>query len=53
MKPENLLVFRNYSVKIGDFGTAMKLMDRKDATYYINGMTKRYALPKIIEAFEA
>lgn len=25
MKPENLLIFRNYQVKLGDFGVSKKL----------------------------
>ena len=27
MKPENILIFKNYQVKLGDFGTALKLHD--------------------------
>ena len=52
MKPQNLLVFKNYNVKIGDFGTAMKLQTDPDALYYVKGYTKRYATSKIQQAFE-
>ena len=27
MKPENLLLFRDYKVKLGDFGVSLKLPD--------------------------
>jgi serine/threonine protein kinase len=47
MKPENLLIFKDYKVKLGDFGCALKLQNDEDKRdldeYYISGLTKFYS----------
>ena len=50
MKPENLLVFRNYKVKLGDFGVSMKL-DPSEESYYLKGLTKEYSLKSMNSKF--
>eukprot|EP00347_Sterkiella_histriomuscorum_P020593 403337218 len=53
MKPENLLIFRNQQVKIGDFGISIKLYkNHKNSKNYpnfykIRGYTRQYSLPYI------
>jgi hypothetical protein len=47
MKEANLLIFRDYQVKIGDFGTAIKmkelpLKDGEQDEYEIKGLTYGY-----------
>lgn len=44
MKPENVLIFRNYKVKVGDFGISFKMEERSN---YLKGITPDYALDKI------
>ena len=45
LKPHNLLVFRDMSVKFGDFGISVKIPDNADNSYkdYIKGITANYA----------
>jgi serine/threonine protein kinase len=45
MKPENLLVFRDYKVKLGDFGVSMKLPDdtKEDTEFILKGLTKQFS----------
>lgn len=54
MKPENLLVFRDYKVKLGDFGVSLKLPDTcTDKTeLYMRGGTKEYCIPKLYKIME-
>lgn len=54
MKPENLLVFRDYKVKLGDFGVSIKFPDtmNKDYEIFLKGLTREYALPAIQEKFD-
>lgn len=51
MKPENLLVFRNYKVKLGDFGVSIKLPDnvKEDTEIYMKGLTKEYSIPELYD----
>jgi hypothetical protein len=48
MKESNLLIFRDYSVKIGDFGVSIKmkgnpiLSQEKDDLYTLKGITLNY-----------
>lgn len=53
MKPENLLIFRDYRVKIGDFGVTMKLNDNSswDSLHTIKGLTNGYSHPDIVQKF--
>lgn len=52
MKPANLLIFRDYAVKIGDFGVSIKLSEELCGdSYYLKGLTKGYALPVLEEEF--
>jgi serine/threonine protein kinase len=52
MKPENVLIFRNMTLKIGDFGISLKLPDdvQDDDTFFINGYTSYYSMD-IIKTF--
>mmetsp|Transcript_24308 Transcript_24308/g.18489 ORF Transcript_24308/g.18489 Transcript_24308/m.18489 type:complete len:158 (-) Transcript_24308:2362-2835(-) len=53
MKEANLLVFRDYSVKLGDFGISLKLDENEDPSeevYDIKGVTPGYSLPQIEES---
>lgn len=50
-KLENLLVFLNYKIKIGDFGTAIKTTS-KNENFYLRGCTKDYSLSEIVEKFK-
>ena len=45
MKPENLLIFKDYKVKIGDFGVSMKFANDStdDSLAYVRGLTKEYS----------
>jgi len=48
MKEANLLLFRDYSQKLGDFGISMKLnedADPDDELYELKGATLGYTLP--------
>ena len=46
MKEANLLIFRDYSVKIGDFGISIKMKDNvkegESDEYSIKGLTPGY-----------
>jgi len=46
MKPQNLLVFRNERVKLGDFGICIKL-DPATEDYQLNGISVEYCSPLI------
>src|SRR5579875_3306431 len=39
MKPENLLLFKDYRIKLGDLGVSMKIPDHftQDSTIYLKG----------------
>ena len=55
MKEANLLVFRDYQVKIGDFGVSIKMKDlplKEDEAdeYEIKGLTPGY-ITDIIESY--
>ena len=41
MKPENLLVFMDYSVKLGDFGVSLNFNDSENGSY-LKGYTHDY-----------
>jgi len=48
MKEANLLVFRDYSVKLGDFGISIKIdpeLDPNEENYELKGVTPGYSLP--------
>eukprot|EP00347_Sterkiella_histriomuscorum_P010687 403375308 len=54
MKPQNLLVFRDQLVKIGDLGISIKAdprIDNSEKFYKLNGMTKSYCSHQIMSAF--
>jgi serine/threonine protein kinase len=52
MKPENLLIFKDYKVKLGDFGCSLKLNDDDSSNEYcISGLTKFYSSDKALKAF--
>jgi hypothetical protein len=55
MKEANLLIFRDYSVKIGDFGVSIKmkelpLKEGEDDEYEIKGLTPGY-ITDLIESY--
>lgn len=39
MKPENLLVFMDYAVKLGDFGVVIKMPKDDKSETYVKGCT--------------
>ena len=50
MKPENLLIFKNFNVKLGDFGISIKLPDNSYPDLeipMIKGYTNDYISEKI------
>ena len=49
MKPENLLLFKDYRIKLGDLGVSMKLPDNSTAetTMYLKGLTPTYAMKEV------
>jgi len=52
MKEQNLLIFRDYSVKLGDFGISIKLKHNDDPDeehYELRGLTKGYTIQSIAE----
>jgi serine/threonine protein kinase len=54
MKPENLLLFRNYQIKLGDFGVSFKLdesIDENEEVYLLSGLTQEYSLLSIKKKF--
>jgi serine/threonine protein kinase len=54
MKPQNLLVFRDYSVKIGDFGVSLKIPDGSpidECLFDLKGLTYDYSNKNIILKF--
>lgn len=56
MKEANLLVFRDYSVKIGDFGISIKMNDSPKEgeadEYDLKGLTKGYVTNLVQTYFE-
>ena len=54
MKPENLLVFRNLKVKLGDLGVSVKIPEviSDQTEIYLKGMTKEYSLEEVLSNFE-
>ena len=55
MKPQNLLIFRDMSVKLGDFGISIKLSEEAadEEEYEIKGVTKGYSSKQIIKKYDA
>ena len=53
MKPENLLVFRDFKVKLGDLGVSVKIPenDSDQNEIYLKGMTNEYSLEEVKDAF--
>jgi serine/threonine protein kinase len=51
MKAENLLLTRNYMVKIGDFGISIKL-NKKQKKFELKGLTMGMGLPEVDEGFK-
>jgi serine/threonine protein kinase len=44
MKPANILIFRDYLVKLGDFGISIKMnINEPDKTAYLKGRTEFYS----------
>lgn len=52
MKPHNLLIFKDYRVKIGDFGVSIKIPSDQNEqnSLYIRGLTPKYCSQDIIIA---
>lgn len=49
MKPENLLLFRDYRIKLGDLGVSMKIPEHltMDSPIYLKGLTPKYSLASL------
>ncbi|CDW76957.1 serine threonine protein kinase-like protein [Stylonychia lemnae] len=55
MKPQNLLIFRNMKVKVGDLGISFKLDSQIESNkqfYLLKGLTKLYSTEAAIKAME-
>ena len=54
MKPQNLLIFRDFSVKLGDFGIAIKIPTNESLDYKesLRGFTSGYCKDYIYELFK-
>mmetsp|Transcript_27253 Transcript_27253/g.26299 ORF Transcript_27253/g.26299 Transcript_27253/m.26299 type:complete len:80 (+) Transcript_27253:362-601(+) len=53
MKEANVLVFRDYLLKLGDFGVSIRLdpeADPEDEIYQLKGLTQGYTTEKILNA---
>ena len=52
LKPQNLLIFKDYSVKFGDFGCCIKFSDdsTEDTLAYVRGVTKEYSCKEVCKA---
>ena len=50
MKSENLLVFRDLKVKLGDLGVSIKIKDGQEEIY-LRGLTQEYSLKEINTIF--
>eukprot|EP00347_Sterkiella_histriomuscorum_P020104 403339088 len=51
MKPQNLLIFKDYMVKIGDFGISIKRDPYRQDSYQLRGITEYYCTIETIFAF--
>lgn len=51
MKPENLLIFRDYRIKLGDLGISMPMYN-PEGNLYLKGMTLKYSMPIMQEHFD-
>jgi serine/threonine protein kinase len=54
MKPQNLLVFRDMSIKLGDFGVSVKVPDNQnfdEEDLYIKGLTYDFSNKNITQKF--
>ena len=55
MKPANILVFKDYRVKVGDLGISIKLENKipEDQKHYnLKGLTKGFVSSYTIDAFK-
>ena len=54
MKPQNLLIFKDYKIKLGDFGCCLKFDDdsTNSSTAQVRGVTKNYSTKEICRACE-
>ena len=50
MKPANILVFKDFRVKVGDLGVSIKMWDA--LTYQLKGITQGYVSDEILDAFK-
>jgi len=53
MKPENLLLFKDYRIKLGDLGVSLKIPDdfTPDSEIYLKGLTPKYSLEELGEKY--
>ena len=54
MKPQNLLVFRDQKVKVGDIGVSIKLdpsISSDEKAYFLKGLTKNFSHPDTLSIF--
>jgi serine/threonine protein kinase len=53
MKPENLLLFKDYKIKLGDLGISLKIPAsiNEETTLYLKGLTVLYSLPEMSKLY--
>lgn len=54
MKPQNILIFKDYKVKFGDFGCAIKFSNDSsyDTKTFIRGVTKGFSSKEMVKAHQ-
>ena len=51
MKPENLLIFKDYGVKLGDLGISVKMV-KGETEHYLKGYSNAFSSPDMRNACE-
>lgn len=54
MKPQNLIIFKDFKIKIGDFGCSINFTDNStdETKVYLRGVTKGYSSKEICDLYK-